>query len=220
VLCHGAGPAPDRGVRGAGALPRRVVLRRWTVHTALDRSPVCFEVLRDITRIIAENMAPTSPETPSLISRVIGFPQLRTQLMALFQENALPVTVFEYYQNWKGFGAFLLWHIAGQPVGWPAVPRGRARVVREEMLALSGPHGFAVEALAIIEHEGKYHWKLALSQPDKTFFMVGVFDAIEGPDAFTMPPGGLSAQVCVHLSTAGGSGEQARTRSVFCVAVV
>jgi hypothetical protein len=160
----------------------------WIVHTALDRSPVCFEVLRDISRVIAENMAPTSPETASLISRVIGFPQLRTQLMALFRENALPVTVFDYYQNWKEFGAFLLWHIAGQPVGWPAEPRGQAKVVREEMLALSRPHGVAVEAVAIVEHEGRYHWKLVLSQPDKTFFMVGAFDGMEGPDAFTPPP--------------------------------
>jgi hypothetical protein len=159
----------------------------WTVHTALDRSPVCFEVLRDITGVIAANMNPTSAEMPSQISRIIGFPQLRAELMTLFRENGLPVTVFEYYENWKGFGMFLLWHIAGQPIGWPADSRGRAKAIREEMLALSRPHNIAVEALAIVDCEGKYHWMLQLSG-DKTFAMIGGFDSVEGPDAFAAPP--------------------------------
>jgi hypothetical protein len=44
----------------------------WTVHAALDRSLVCFEVLRDIARVIAENMTPTSPDTSSLIPTSLG----------------------------------------------------------------------------------------------------------------------------------------------------
>lgn len=159
----------------------------WTVHTALDRSPVCFEMLRDITHLIAENMAPTSPDLPSKVSEVIGMPRLRAELIALFRDNNLPVTVFEYYENWKGFGMFLLWHLAGQPIGWPADRKGRARAIREEMLALPRPHNIAAEALAIVDHEGKYHWMLEMSG-DKTFTLIGGFDAIEGREAFAVPP--------------------------------
>jgi hypothetical protein len=112
----------------------------WSVHTALDRSPVCFEALRDITRAIAENMAPTSPDLTSQISRIIGFPKLRRELMALFLANNLSVVVFEFYENWKGFVMFLRWHLAGQPIGFPVKPTGAARRIREEMLALQRPH--------------------------------------------------------------------------------
>lgn len=160
----------------------------WTVHAALDRSPVCFEILRDITRVIAQNWGPTSPQTPSQVSGVIGLPRLRAELMTLFRENDLPVTVFEYYENWKGFGMFLLWHLAGQPIGWPADPKGRAKAIREEMLALPRPHNISAETLAVVDHEGKYHWMLEVSG-DKTFTIVGGLDAIEGPEAFAAPPG-------------------------------
>ncbi len=160
----------------------------WTVHTALDRSPVCFEILRDITRVIAQNWGPTSPDLTSQVSGVIGLPRLRAELMTLFRENDLPVTVFEYYENWKGFGMFLLWHLAGQPIGWPADPKGRVKAIREEMLALPRPHNISAETLAIVDHEGKYHWMLQVCG-DKTFTIVGGLDAIEGPEAFATPPG-------------------------------
>lgn len=160
----------------------------WTVHTALDRSPLCFEMLRDIAGVLAVNMGPTSAELPSLISRVIGLPQLRAELMTLFRSNELPVALFEYYQNWKAFTMFLLWHVGGQPIGWPGEPGKRARAIRNEMLALVQSHSFAVEGLNVVIHEEKYHWVLQVSQTDKVFSIVGGVDGIEGPDAFTPPP--------------------------------
>jgi hypothetical protein len=159
----------------------------WTVHTALDRSAVCFEALRDITRVIAENMAPTSPDLTTQISRIIGFPQLRAELMALFRENNLPVTVFEFWENWNGFAMFLLWHLAGQPIGFPADPKGAARRIRDEMLAIPRPHDIAVEALAIVNHEGRPHWCLHVSG-EKTFTMMGLVDIGETRDDFPPSP--------------------------------
>lgn len=159
----------------------------WTVHSALDRSIVCFEVLRDITRVLAENVNPTRPDLTREISRIIGFPRLRSELMNIFRDNGLPVVLFEYVENWRGFVMFLLWFLAGQPIGFPENPTGRAKKIREEMLALQRPHNIAVEALGVVNHEDVYHWLLRLSG-DKDITMMGQVEIAEAAEAFSPPP--------------------------------
>lgn len=159
----------------------------WTVHSALDRSHVCFEVLRDITRVLAENFTPTRPDITREVSRIIGFPQLRSELMNLFRDNRLPIILFDYRENWSSFVMFLLWFLAGQPIGFPENPTGRAKKIRDEILALQRPHNISVEALAVVNHEGIYHWLLAVSG-DKEIRMMGPVEIAETADAFTTPP--------------------------------
>ena len=159
----------------------------WTVHSALDRSPVCFEILRDITRVLVESWAVTSADMPGKISGIIGLPKLRAELTTLFSEYQLPLAVFEYYENWKYFGAFLLWHIEGQPITWPSEPRKAATAIRAEMLALPRPNNIASEALVIFRHEATYKWRLELSG-DKAISIVGGLDSLEEPAAFRLPP--------------------------------
>ena len=130
----------------------------WIVHTALNRSEVCFEALRDVTKLIAANMNPTSANLNVQISQVIGLPRLRGEMIALFKAHGLPTVLFDYYENWKAFSMFLIWHIEGQPVGFPAKPSGTALAILKEMEA----HAFRVESLAVHEVEGKYQLLLGV----------------------------------------------------------
>jgi hypothetical protein len=159
----------------------------WTVHPALDRSSVCFEVLRDITKILAENFNQTKPDITREISTVIGFPKLRSELTNLFRDNNLPIILFEYLENWKGFVIFLLWFIAGQPIRFPTNLKGRAKDVKEEMLKLQRPHNIAVETLAVVEYRGAYHWKIEISG-DKEITIIGQVEIAEDEANFLSPP--------------------------------
>jgi hypothetical protein len=159
----------------------------WTVHSALDRSIVCCEVLRDITRVLAENFEKTRPDISKCISQVIGFPRLRSELLNLFRANGLPIVLFEYLENWNGFVAFLLWHLAGTPISFPGDPQGRAKEIREEMLGLQRPHSIVVEALAVVNHHGVPSWLLEVSG-EKQIKMVFRVDLAEPPTAFSPPP--------------------------------
>ena len=159
----------------------------WTVHSALDRSPVCFDILRDITIVLAENFSPTRPDITREISRIIGFPQLRSELMNIFRDNELPIMLFDYRENWNSFVMFLLWFLAGQPISFPENPTGRAKKIRDEILALQRPNNILVKALAVVNHEGSYHWILAVSG-DKKIRMMGPVEIAEAEDAFSTPP--------------------------------
>jgi len=158
----------------------------WTVHSTIERSPVCFEVLRDVTKAIVENFNPTRPDFTREISRIIGIPQLRTELRNLFRENGLPTIIFDYRDNWKSFVAALLWFLEGQPIGFPEKPTKRSEKMRNEILALQRPNNLFVEALAIVSHENTYHWLLAVSG-DKNLSMTGPVEIAEGEDAFLFP---------------------------------
>jgi hypothetical protein len=159
----------------------------WTVHTALDRSQVCFEVLRDITRVIADNFTYTSPDMTQQISRVIGLPQLRVELVSLFRENGLSVALFEYYQNWRGFLSHLLWSLEGKRIAFPSDPGSHAKRIRDEMLGIQRPHNITVEALAVVNVQGTYNWVLDISG-DKEIKMVGAINLAEPESDFTVPP--------------------------------
>lgn len=160
----------------------------WIVHSALDRSPVCFEVLRDITRVLAENFKPTRPDITREISRIIGFPLLRSELTNLFRDNELPIIIFDYRENWSSFVMFLLWFLADQTISFPENPTGRAKKIRDEIQMLQKPHNISAEALTVVvNHEGVYHWLLAVSG-DKKFSIIGQVEIAETADAFTTPP--------------------------------
>jgi len=159
----------------------------WTVHSALDRSPVCFDVLKDITCTLAENSNPTRPDITREISRIIGFPQLRSEFMKLFRANRLPIILFDYRENWKNFVEFLLWFLAGQPVSFPENPTGKAKKIRDEILALPRPYNILVESLAIVNHQGVYHWLLDVSG-DKKIRMMGQVEIAEAKESFSPPP--------------------------------
>ena len=64
---------------------------------------------------------------------------------------------------------------------------GAARRIREEMLALRRRHNVAVEALAIVDHQGTYHWCLHVSG-DKTLTMIGLIDIGETRADFPPSP--------------------------------
>jgi hypothetical protein len=159
----------------------------WIVHSTLDRSIVCFEVLRDITRVLAENFNPTRTDITREISRIIGFPRLRSELIDLFRDNGLSIIVFDYYENWRDFVAFLLWFLNGQLIGFPKNPKGQAKKIRDEMLTFQRPHNISVEALSIVNHEGIYYWQLRVSG-NKEFTMLGQVEIAEDSDAFSTPP--------------------------------
>ncbi len=159
----------------------------WIVHSTLDRSIVCFEVLRDITRVLAENFNPTRTDITREISRIIGFPRLRSELMNLFHDNGLPIILFDYRENWRDFVMFLLWFLNGQQIGFPKNPKGPAKKIRDEMLALQRPHNISVEALAVVNHEDVYYWQLRVSG-NKKFTMMGQVEIAEAADAFSTPP--------------------------------
>jgi hypothetical protein len=159
----------------------------WTVHSALDRSPVCFDVLRDITRTLAENFNPTRTDITREISRIIGFPQLRSELMKLFRDNGLPTILFDYRENWNSFVTFLLWFLAGQRIRFPQNPTGKAKKIRDETLALRRPNNILVEELVIVHGEGVYRWLLEVSG-DKKIRMMGQVEIAEAEDAFSAPP--------------------------------
>ncbi len=159
----------------------------WTVHTAIDRSPVCFEVLRDITFAVAANMNPTRPDFTREISRLIGFPRLRAELKQLFGAYHLPTIIFDYRDNWRGFVQFLLWFVAGQPIMFPDTSKGKAKEIQDEILATYRPHNVYVSALAIVENNGVYNWMLQL-RGDKDLRMIGQVEVAEEHDAFLPPP--------------------------------
>ena len=158
----------------------------WVVHSALDRSPVCLEVLRDITAVIAANFNPTGNVTAE-VSSVIGLPRLRAELTRLFQGNDLPIVIFRFRENWKGFVAALLWFIEGQPIGFPEPLRGKAKEIHAEMLALPRPRDFYVETLAVVTHNNAYHWLLQLGG-EKAFSMMGQMELAEPEERFDPPP--------------------------------
>jgi len=159
----------------------------WTVHTALHRSIAGCEVLRDITRALAENVNPTRPDITREVSRIIGLPRLRSELMELFRNNGLPQALFAYQQNWADFVAFLTWFLAEQPIKWPDKPRGRASEIQAEMLALDRPHNLSVEALALVDWGGVCHWQLQVAG-DKEYTMMGPLEIAEDADRFLPPP--------------------------------
>jgi hypothetical protein len=166
----------------------------WTVHTSIDRSVICFEMLRDITRVIAENSDSASPNFTTYISRVIGFPQLRAELINLFLDNNLPILLFEHKENWQNFVKCLLWFLAGQPIQFPENPTRRSREIRDEMLNIPMPHNLRVEALAIIiqddmfnNQKDVYHWILKMCG-DKEINLIGPVGIAETDEAFSHPP--------------------------------
>jgi hypothetical protein len=159
----------------------------WTVHTVLDRSPACSMTLRDITRLLAENWGPTTVDITSEVSKIIGFPQLRAGLIALFQENDLPVVLFEFSENWKGFVGSLLWLLEGKPIRFPEKPTRAAKVIREETIAIERPRDMVVEGLEIVNYEAKPHWLLHLSG-EKAVTIMGVVSLGESAEAFSPSP--------------------------------
>jgi hypothetical protein len=159
----------------------------WVVHSALDRSPVCFEVLQDITRLLVENINSTGFDITKEISRIIGFPQLRAELMNLFRDNELRTVLFDYHQNWCDFVTFLLWFLMDKPIGFPENPTGRAKKIRDEILALQRPYNLIVDTLAITRNPKSYDWSLQISG-DKKLTMIGQVEIAEAKDAFSNPP--------------------------------
>jgi len=159
----------------------------WTVHSALDRSVVCYEVLKEITRVLADNFTNTRPDITREISRIIGFPILRDELRKLFTEYGLPTVIFDYQENWNSFISFLLWFIENQPIRFPNKPTGKSKLIRKEIEEIQKPHNMIVEALAIVRHKSSYHWKIAISG-DKHYFIMGQVDIAESSDAFLTPP--------------------------------
>ena len=159
----------------------------WVVHTALDRSKVCFEVLRDIAAVLASNLDPTRPDITAEVSRQIGFPRLRSEMALLFRANDLPTVLFDYRENWRNFVMFLLWFLAGQPITFPEELRGAAKRIHEEMLALPRPRDILVSGLAVVTHNDVYHWMVFVTG-EKDLTMLGQVEIAEGPEHFSPPP--------------------------------
>ena len=144
-------------------------------------------MLRDIARVLAENANQTMFDITREISRVIGFPQLRLELINLFRKNGLPIILFDYRENWRNFVEFLLWFLNGQRIGFPEKLNHPTKKIHDEMLALKMPYNLAVEALAVVNHNGVYHWALFVAG-DKEITMMGQVEIAEAEDSFSVPP--------------------------------
>ena len=169
--------------------PSRVVgfYADWTVHTKLDRSVVCLEILRDITRVLADNFSTTHTDVTLEVSRVIGLHLLRSQLVALFKASGLPTAVFEYRVNWIGFVGFLLWLLEGQPIEFPAKRGNQVEAIYQEALQAGAPSGIVVEGLEIVRVGEKAHWMLHVGGK-KRVRMVGQIGLADDPTSFLAPP--------------------------------
>lgn len=159
----------------------------WVVHSALDRSPVCFEMLRDLTERLAANFCPTSPDTTTQISAVIGFPKLRAEMKELFDSHRLSTALFDYRENWRNFVSFLLWHVLGNVISWPNPLKGQAKAIRADALKLVRPHNIMVESLTVADWEGALHWVLTLSGDKDDVHVMGQIEIAEGEEAFLTP---------------------------------
>lgn len=155
----------------------------WIVHSTLDRSTYCYEVLRDITHELVKNLNPTRPDFTREISSIIGLPQLRSELKNLFIENGLPIVLFDYLENWKFFVCLLLGLLDGTPISFPKTSTGKSKNIKEEILAIQRPYNITVKALAIINREGVYHWIIAV-YGDKKLNIMGQIEIAEDNDAF------------------------------------
>lgn len=158
----------------------------WVVHPELIRSKVCLETLKDITRALADNWNPTSPDVTTQVSRIIGIPTLRKELMTLFQKNKLPLQLFEYFKNWQGFIGFLTWLLMNKPIGFAKDLPKWALDIRDEMIAMQKPANYWVERLMIVNIQDRPHWLLKLNG-EKQLTMVGLLDLGEQPQVFRSP---------------------------------
>ena len=159
----------------------------WIVHTKLDRSPLGLEMLRDITRELAENFTTTNKDVALEVSRVIGFRVLRSQLVAVFHANGLPVVAFEYLPNWKGFVGFLLGFLEGQPIEFPGKRDRRADAIYRQAVEAGASCGIVVEGLEIVGIDGEAHWVVHVGG-NKSVRMVGRISLDEAPGSFLPPP--------------------------------
>lgn len=160
----------------------------WVVHSALDRSPVCFEMLKDLTERLAANFSPTSPDLTTQISAVIGFPKLRAEMKELFTSNNLSTAIFDYRENWKNFVSFLLWHILDNVITWSNPLRGQGKVIRANAQKLTRPRNIMVESLTIADWEGALHWVLKLSGDKDDVHVMGQIEIAEPEAAFLTLP--------------------------------
>lgn len=144
----------------------------WTVHSLLERTKGGFEVLHEITRILARNWSRGQEDVVTEVSRVIGFGRLRREMLALFRRFELPTVLFEVPENWLSVCGFLLWHLEGQRIEFPKKPTGWIAQTKAALLALSRPHDFAVDSLEIVRHENRPHWLLQVSG-EKRFQIMG-----------------------------------------------
>ena len=149
----------------------------WMVHSKLDRSEVSVLILRDITKVIAKNWNPTSNYTVNEVSKVIGLFKLRTELIKLFKEYNLPVTIFDIEENWKNLVGFLTYFLANKLVSFPQenpIKKTKLRMIWEEMIAFDKPANFWIENLTIIGIDDIPHWCVELGGDKRTTRIVGL----------------------------------------------
>lgn len=146
----------------------------WTVHTKLDRSELCLEILRDITAVLAENWGHTEKDVTAEVSKVIALSRLKSELITLFRANGLPIEPFDIAENWQGLAGLIVSFLLNKPVAFPAEnPSRRAREIREEMMAIQRPANFWAESLLIIDFDGAPHWCVQLGG-DKEVRIMGL----------------------------------------------
>ena len=149
----------------------------WMVHTKLDRSEISLSILRDITKVIVKNWNPTASNTVDEVSKVIGLPILRTELIKLFKEYSLPTVFFEIEENWKNLAEFLAYFLANKTISFPKenpIKKTKLRIIWEEMISFKKPANFWIENLTIIGVKDIPHWCVELGGDKKTTKIVGL----------------------------------------------
>ncbi|MCC6323807.1 hypothetical protein IT400_03375 [Candidatus Nomurabacteria bacterium] len=146
----------------------------WIVHTHLDRpSEISLSIFRDITKTLSANWNPTSPDMVSQISKIIGLSNLRSELTLLFQENELPLELFNIYENWKNITTFLLYFLQNKPLIFPKNTKNKFNIFIEEIMNLKKPADFWIKNLSIIGINNRPHWCFELGGEKNTTKVVG-----------------------------------------------
>jgi len=126
----------------------------WIVHTQLDRpSEIRLSVFRDITKSLSTHWTQSSGEVPLEVSRAIGLSNLRAELVALFEENQLPVEIFTIYDNWVNVVSFLTYFLANKPLNFPDEKKIQHKGFKEtikDILNMEKPANFWIKNLSIV----------------------------------------------------------------------
>jgi hypothetical protein len=149
----------------------------WIVHTKLDRpTETRLIIFREITKIISANWNPTSPDIVNDISKVIALDSLKIELILLFQENDLPLELFNIHENWKYITGFLTYFLQNKLLIFPNQRKdtgGKFKTVINEILTYKKPADFWIKNISIRGMNGRPFWCIELGGEKDTTKLIG-----------------------------------------------
>jgi hypothetical protein len=147
----------------------------WIVHTSLFSSDGGLIILRELTRILAENWSKHNESLVYEMSNVFGLSGLRTELIKLFEKHSIPTVIFSEHENWKNIVEFLTYYLRGKPINFPSkksVKKQRLKELIEEIEGIKKPVDFYIKKVSIIGNDGPF-WCIELGGEKNTARIVG-----------------------------------------------